>query len=203
MAAKSAAWNGTNTSSPASGPSVISTSSMVVVIKGAWSQWVRVPPGKGRSSRWQSERRWRQRSSRSFRCKRVRRDSASAQAVTRGERRAGLEKGNAEADPPEIRGRSPPLGKESDMRTQRFRRGGGDGMCVEGSCATREAPRGGWRGGAGQRSCREARNRPLGVADRVVVPVKPGNAGGGKDPWSGNGAGGSERQARSPPRDVR
>ena len=123
------------------------------------------------------------------------RDSASAQAVTCSERRAGLEKGNAEADPPEFRGRPPPLGKANDASTQRFRRGSGDGMCAEGSCATREAPRGGWRGGAGQRWCREARNRPPGVADRVVVPAKPGNAGGGKDPWSGNGAGRSERQA--------
>ena len=67
----------------------------------------------------------------------------------------------------------------------------------EGSCATREAPRGGWRGGAGQRWCREARSRPLGVADRVVVPLKPGNAGGGKDPWSGNGAGRNERRVDS------
>ena len=36
---------------------------------------------------------------------------------------------------------------------------------------------------------------PFGVADGVVVPMRPGNAGGGKDPWSGNGAGRSERQA--------
>ena len=68
-------------------------------------------------------------------------------------------------------------------------------MCVGGPCATREAPGGGWRSGAGQRLCREARSRPLGVADGVVVPMRPGNAGGGKDPWSGNGAGRSERQA--------
>ena len=87
------------------------------------------------------------------------------------------------------------MGKANDTSTQRFRRGSGDGMCVEGTCATREAPRGGWRGGAGRRWCREARNRPLGVADGVAVLVKPGNAGGGKDPWSGNGAGRSEREA--------
>ena len=39
--------------------------------------------------------------------------SASTQAVTSSERRAGLEKGNAEADPPEFRGRPPPLGKRA------------------------------------------------------------------------------------------
>ena len=64
----------------------------------------------------------------------------------------------------------------------------------EGLCATREAPGGGWRaeladGGAARRG-----SRPPGVAERVVVLVKPGNAGGGKDPWSGNNAGRSERE---------
>ena len=34
--------------------------------------------------------------------------------------------------------------------------------------------------------CREARARPFGVADGVVLPMKSGNADGGKDPWSGN-----------------
>ena len=62
-------------------------------------------------------------------------------------------------------------------------------MCNTGS------PSGWLASGAGRRLRREARSRPLGVADGVVVPTRPGNAGGGKDPWSGNGAGRSERQA--------
>ena len=97
--------------------------------------------------------------------------------------------------PPEFRGRPPPLGK----RTMRAPNGSAgvmaDGMCERGVVCNTGSPLGWLAGGAGQRWCREARNRPLGVADRVVVPVKPGNAGGGKDPWSGNGAGRSERQA--------
>jgi hypothetical protein len=40
---------------------------------------------------------------------------------------------------------------------------------------------------------REGRAGPDGVAERAVVLAKPGNAGGGKGPWSGTGAGRSER----------
>ena len=54
--------------------------------------------------------------------------SANMQAVTCSERRAGLEKDNAGADAPEIRGRLTSLGKMSGRSTQRSRRGNGDGM---------------------------------------------------------------------------
>ena len=81
------------------------------------------------------------------------------------------------------------------MSTQRFRRGSGDGMCERGVVCNTGSPLGRLASGAGRRWCCEARNRPPGVAERVVVPMKPGNAGGGKDPWSGNGAGRSEREA--------
>ena len=44
-------------------------------------------------------------------------DLASMQAVTRSERRAGLERRDAEADPPNLRGRLLPVGEESEMCT--------------------------------------------------------------------------------------
>ena len=34
-----------------------------------------------------------------------------------------------------------------------------------------------------QRDAREGHARPTGVTDRLVVPMKPVNAGGGKGPW--------------------
>lgn len=45
----------------------------------------------------------------------------------------------------------------------------------------------------GEPVVREHRAGPGGVADRPVVVGKPGNAGGAKGPWSGTGAGRSER----------
>ena len=40
----------------------------------------------------------------------------------------------------------------------------------------------------------EEQTGPDGVADRVVVPMKSGNADGGKDPWSENSVGRGERR---------
>ena len=80
------------------------------------------------------------------------------------------------------------------MNTQRFRRGSGDGMCERGNVCNTGNPVGWLASGAGQRWRCEARNRPFGVADGVVVPLRPGSAGGGKDPWSGSSAGRSERE---------
>ena len=42
--------------------------------------------------------------------------------------------------------------------------------------------------GPGQRRCREARSRSVGVAQRGVVPARPWNGAGGKAPWSGRSA---------------
>lgn len=36
---------------------------------------------------------------------------------------------------------------------------------------------------AGQRAAREGQARPVGVSERLIVPMKPGNSGGGKGPW--------------------
>jgi hypothetical protein len=49
-----------------------------------------------------------------------------------------------------------------------------------GSVATREAPSGGRT--PSQPDAREGQAGPPGVADRFVVPRKPGNSGGGKEP---------------------
>lgn len=40
-----------------------------------------------------------------------------------------------------------------------------------------------------QRDAREGQARSVGVADGFVVPMKPGNAGGGKEPWFEEDAG--------------
>lgn len=45
----------------------------------------------------------------------------------------------------------------------------------------------------GEPVTREGWAGPGGVAERAAVLVKPGNAGGGKGPWSGTGAGRGER----------
>ena len=46
---------------------------------------------------------------------------------------------------------------------------------------------------SGEPVVREDRAGLGGVAERSVVARKPGNAGGAKGPWSGTGAGRSER----------
>jgi len=58
--------------------------------------------------------------------------------------------------------------------------------------ATRETPLDGRRDD--QRDAREGQARLGGVADGLVVPLKPGNAGGGKEPWFEEDAGRSAGQ---------
>jgi hypothetical protein len=53
----------------------------------------------------------------------------------------------------------------------------------EDSCATREVCKGaGWLASRQQRLAREGCNWPMQMADGLVLPMKPGNAGGGKEP---------------------
>ena len=118
------------------------------------------------------------------------------------ERRAGLEKGNVGADPPELRGRPPlrstrPAPKRPEARAIRLR---GPAGVVATAChaqevdATREAPAVAARDR--QPDAREGQAGPRGVAERPVVARKPGNAGGAKGPQfkdnagSGDGTGG-------------
>ena len=70
--------------------------------------------------------------------------------------------------------------KQSEEYAQTLRRGSGDSMYTRKAYATREAPRRGR--GDDQLEAREGQAGRLGVAERFVVPLKPGNSGGGKGP---------------------
>jgi hypothetical protein len=85
------------------------------------------------------------------------------------------------------------VGKTDDVGTHSFHRGKGEGMYVNGGVRNTGSPSGWLVSRAGQRVCREAQTRPLGVADGVVVPLKSGNADGGKHPWSESSAEQSKR----------
>ena len=73
------------------------------------------------------------------------------------------------------------MGREaSDAGTDRFRRGSGDGTHGRGEWTQHGKP---WRWrGTRQPTAREGQVGPCRVAERPVVPGKPGNAGGGKGP---------------------
>ena len=73
------------------------------------------------------------------------------------------------------------LGKKNDVCTQWSCRGNGDGMSVHGKPTQHGKPHGVARDG--QPDAREGQAGRDGVAERLVVPRKPGNAGGGKGPW--------------------
>ena len=79
----------------------------------------------------------------------------------------------------------------NDARS-RSRRGSGDGMSAQENNETREAPIGG--DGYLQPDAREGRSGPAGVAERLVVPLKPGNSGGGKEPRLKVSAGSDKEQ---------
>ena len=103
------------------------------------------------------------------------------------EHRAGLERFNVGADPPYIRGRPPSLVKfevvespSSNDPIQRSHRGIGDGMSTQGKSMQHGKPH--RREARSQLDSREGQAGSHGVADRPVVPLKPGNAGGGKGP---------------------
>jgi len=65
---------------------------------------------------------------------------------------------------------------------QRFRRGSGDGMHVQGD-STQHGKPDTVRVRDPQLDSREGQARLCRVAERPVLPLKPGNAGGGKGPW--------------------
>jgi len=78
-------------------------------------------------------------------------------------------------------------------RNPRFRRGNGDGMSRRKANATREAPAVAARDR--QRDAREGQARPPGVTERLVVAMKPGNAGRAKEPWFWNAVGRNKGRA--------
>jgi hypothetical protein len=116
-------------------------------------------------------------------------DSASMQAVT---------KVNAEQAPKIItqeltrrkygEGRS--RWESTSEQSQRSCRGIGDGMQTQGIRRNTGSPSG--DRGLGQPVARESQAGPFGVAERLVVPRKPGNAGGGKGPQLKGDAGSDE-----------
>jgi hypothetical protein len=77
-------------------------------------------------------------------------------------------------------GKAKVAGVANDKCTRRSHRGNGDGTPTQEKHETREAPAVATRGR--QPEAREGQAGPLGVAERLVVPMKPGNAGGGKGP---------------------
>ena len=106
-------------------------------------------------------------------------DRANRQAETRVNAEQASKRHVAEADPPEFRGRPMPLGETATAPS------GSVGLmasaCLEEEIVeTREAPT--MRGRGSQLELREEQARSFGVADRLVLLWKPGNAGGGKEP---------------------
>ena len=71
-------------------------------------------------------------------------------------------------------------GESTSEQSYRSCRGIGDGMQTQGTRRNTGNPSGGRRGG--QPETRESQTGPSGVAERLAVPLKPGNAGGGKGP---------------------
>src|ERR1700692_4446262 len=106
-------------------------------------------------------------------------DSASVQAATR-ERRAILEKDNAQVDPTTLSGKTDTSGRNE--RSDTFRRCAGvvAAACTQGKRTKHGKPQGVVRDD--QPEAREGQAGRPGVAERFVVPRKPGNAGGGKGP---------------------
>src|SRR6201994_1283021 len=80
---------------------------------------------------------------------------------------------------PPNRGRLLRLGEMSEDYVQPLPRGTGGSMYTRKAHATREAP---MRDQDDQPDAREGQAGRIGVAERPVVPMKPGNAGGGKGP---------------------
>ena len=95
-------------------------------------------------------------------------------------RRANLEKDDVQADAIVESGKADMDGAGlSDEYAHLLHRGSGGSMYTREAHATREAP---MRDRDDQPDAREGQAGRAGVAERFVVPLKPGNAGGGKGP---------------------
>ena len=96
------------------------------------------------------------------------------------ERRANLEKDDVQADPTVESGKADMDGRRlSEEYAHLLHRGSGGSMYTRKAHATRETPT---RDQGCQPDAREGQAGRAGVAERLVVPRKPGNAGGGKGP---------------------
>ena len=106
-------------------------------------------------------------------------DSASVQAVTRVNAEQSSKRTMRRPTRQPFRGRLIRLGEQSEEYAQPLRRGSGDSMYTRKAYATRK-PHGVVSND--QPEAREGQAGRLGVAERFVVPLKPGNSGGGKGP---------------------
>ena len=94
------------------------------------------------------------------------------------------------------------VGRGRTTNPSRSHRGHGDGMLAEEINATRETPAVTARGR--QRDARESQARPSGVAERLVVVMKPGNSGGAKGPqFKDNVRSSAEREIGDEPTNAR
>ena len=82
----------------------------------------------------------------------------------------------------QFRGRLIRLGEMSEDDAQSLHRGTGGSTYTRKAHATREAPERGQVRDDRQPDAREGQAGRSGVAERLAVPLKPGNAGGGKGP---------------------
>ena len=81
---------------------------------------------------------------------------------------------------PEYRGKAEADGIVRANKFHRTCRGIGDGMQAKGTMRNTGSPSG--DRGMDQLATRERQAGPSGMAERLVVPTKPGNSGGGKEP---------------------
>ena len=95
------------------------------------------------------------------------------------ERRASLEKVNAQVDPNTVSGKTDTAVGLSKYEHSRCA-GVVAAACTQGKCAQHGKPQGAV--GDDQPDAGDGQAGHPGVADRSVVPRKPGNAGGGKGP---------------------
>src|ERR1035441_1538171 len=89
-----------------------------------------------------------------------------------------LRKKNCRSRPGDITGKAADDGEARANTLHRTCRGIGDGMCAEETRRNTGSPSG--DRGVDQPAARERQAGPYGVAERPVLPRKPGNAGGGK-----------------------
>src|SRR5438477_7256594 len=106
-------------------------------------------------------------------------DSASVQAATRVNAEQASKMSMCRPTRRPFRGRLTRLGELSEEYAQPLHRGSGGSMYTRKARATREAP---MCDQDDQPDAREGQAGRSGVAERPVVPMKPGNAGGGKGP---------------------
>jgi len=107
-------------------------------------------------------------------------DSASVQAATKVNAEQISKRTMRRRTRQPFRGRLIRLGYRAKLSAQTLRRESGGSMYTRKAYATREAPRRGQS--KDQLEAREGQAGRHGVAERFVVPLKLGNAGGGKGP---------------------